>query len=215
MFVPITLQFARGLRHKTVIPIFNCLNLEIALTVLSVAEKLKTGLIICVDLSKCKSNWHFIELLSYYIEKSKSPVSVILMDGTEDEYKKKESYLGEGMSILDSGKIFYQDQDIATYHKHTGLFNREKYSVFAKSHKINKLPQIIEAGHINSTHFKELTKAGVVGFLLRDELNMAYTAGLRSALRDRSRSDPEFFRTRSLLAVEKIAQSYLTNFQFK
>lgn len=223
MFVPISLQLARGLRHKTVLPIFNCQNLEIALTVLEVSERLKTGLMLCVDIQGygSKKNWNYLELLSYYAQKSNSPVSIILMNGTEEEYGVVESYLYSGMSILkieDEGAYYVVDNSnnrVALYHKQEGRLSKEVYHSLDKNHKAYKLPQIIEIGHLNSASFKDLSKVGVVAYVLNDELNMAYTAGLRSALRDRSRSDPEYFKSRSLLAVSKLAQSYLTNFQYK
>lgn len=66
----------------------------------------------------------------------------------------------------------------------------------------SRLPLIVVADNLATPRLQSYLKAGAVGFYLEDELQFAYTAGLRTALRDREYWEPLDYEAKALHAVK-------------
>lgn len=72
-----------------------------------------------------------------------------------------------------------------------------------------KIPVILQAEHVSPTILRRLHQTGISGFVLDSLISHAYTAGIRSALRNRAIYDPELFASKGQKAVEKTIHHYL------
>jgi hypothetical protein len=76
--------------------------------------------------------------------------------------------------------------------------------------QLTKLPLILECTEDHTpTELRRYVKSGVNGILISEEFDQAFTAGVRTALRDRETSDPAVYLSKGGRAVEDKAIRYL------
>lgn len=73
-----------------------------------------------------------------------------------------------------------------------------------------KLPLILAAAGMSSAALRRSVKTGVAGVLLDEELDEAFTAGLRTGLRARATADPAVYFAPATKAVADRLVNYLT-----
>jgi fructose/tagatose bisphosphate aldolase len=74
-----------------------------------------------------------------------------------------------------------------------------------------KVPLIAREAQYAPATLKQFVHAGVAGISLGEELNAAYTAGMRTALRSRSTTDPRHYEHIAAEAVRDRILTYLTH----
>lgn len=75
--------------------------------------------------------------------------------------------------------------------------------------KILRIPVILDSENISPGIIKRLKFANIEGFVFDSLINHAYTAGVRSALRDRQAYNPDVFENRGQKAVAQTISHYL------
>lgn len=73
-----------------------------------------------------------------------------------------------------------------------------------------KLPAILASEHPTPSKIQNVKRAGIVGIDVSQALNHAYTAGLRTGLRDRSISNPSYYLPYAKKAVGNTLEHYLS-----
>lgn len=73
-----------------------------------------------------------------------------------------------------------------------------------------KVPLLVEEGELSPASLRRCVKAGIAGVLFERRIDEAFTAGLRTGLRNRSATDPSRYFAPATAAVSDRLANYLT-----
>lgn len=89
---------------------------------------------------------------------------------------------------------------------------REKMTEMQEYVAALELPVVVASLHLTPKKTRELIAAGCAGLTLDTELEEAFTAGIRTALRNRSATDPAKYLSYGATAVRELVRSHLNYF---
>lgn len=81
----------------------------------------------------------------------------------------------------------------------------------SKAARAMKVPFLLANQHLPKWTYPKLIPAKIAGVIFDDLLDKTYTAGVRTALRDRFVHNPGEYLEKGLLAVESVVQNYLNH----
>lgn len=82
-------------------------------------------------------------------------------------------------------------------------------------HKAARVPLFLEESSLSPRMLRQLAKAGVSGVCIDEQLEEAFTAGLRAGMRNRTLTQPELYFRKGRLAVVQRISTYLTHLIIK
>lgn len=159
------------------------------------------------------------EAASWWIDHG---VLAVTLHGTADAIKRTLKHV-QLEALAHGAEVGIEPTDITTLRamealagKHDAhyirLAPREKLSEMHEYCKAVEVPVIAGGMHISAKKSRDLITAGCVGLTLSTELNEAFTAGIRTALRSRSECDPSRYLGYGATAVRELVKAHYAYF---
>jgi fructose/tagatose bisphosphate aldolase len=145
-------------------------------------------------------------------------VLALTLTGTQDAIKRNLASIAaeafaHGAEIgIEPTDLTLASQAKALAQRHDATFirlqPREKITEMHELVTALEVPVIADALHLTPKKTKELIRAGCAGLTLATDLDEAYTAGIRTALRDRTMTNPAKYLSYGATAVRELVRAH-------